>query len=52
MREDNPLLTAPDCFITPHMAWMPTEARTRLIDIAVNNVRAWTEGHPINNVAK
>ena len=51
MRADNPLLTAPNCFITPHMAWMPTEARTRLIDIAVNNLRAFISGNPINNVA-
>lgn len=51
MRSDNPLLGAPNCFITPHMAWMPTEARLRLIDIAVNNVRAFVNGSPINNVA-
>ena len=51
MRADNPLLTAPNCFITPHMAWMPTEARTRLINIAVNNLRAFISGDPINNVA-
>ena len=51
MRADNPLLTAPNCFITPHMAWMSTEARTRLIGIAVNNVRAFVDGKPINNVA-
>ena len=51
MRADNPLLTAPNCFITPHMAWMPTEARSRLIDIAVNNLRAYISGNPINNVA-
>lgn len=52
MRDDNPLLTAPDCFITPHMAWMPTEARSRLIDIAVSNVRAWISGSPINDVTR
>ena len=52
MRDDNPLLTAPNCFITPHMAWMPTEARTRLIDIAVNNVRAWVSGDPVNDVTR
>ena len=52
MRDDNPLLTAPNCFITPHMAWMPTEARARLIDIAVNNIRAWMDGDPVNNVAR
>lgn len=51
MRADNPLLSAPNCFITPHMAWMPTEARTRLINIAVNNLRAFVSGAPINNVA-
>ncbi len=51
MRADNPLLGAPNCFITPHMAWMPTEARSRLIDIAVNNLRAYLNGKPINNVA-
>ena len=51
MRADNPLLTAPNCFITPHMAWMSREARIRLIDIAVNNVRAFAAGQPSNNVA-
>ncbi len=51
MRADNPLLSAPNCIITPHMAWMPTEARIRLINIAVNNVRAFLSGQPINNVA-
>ncbi len=49
---DNPLLTAPNCHITPHLAWMTTAARTRLIDIAVKNVRAFLAGAPINNVAK
>ena len=52
MREDNPLLTAPECFITPHMAWMSKEARTRLIDIAVNNIRQWINGTAINVVNK
>ena len=51
MQADNPLLSAPNCFITPHMAWMSTEARTRLIDIAVNNIRAYLAGAPVNNVA-
>lgn len=49
---DNPLLTAPNCHITPHLAWMTTAARKRLIDIAVKNVRAFLSGAPINNVAK
>ena len=52
MRADNPLLEAPNCFITPHMAWMPTEARARLINIAVENIRAFLAGAPINNVVK
>jgi len=52
MQADNPLLSAPNCFITPHMAWMSTEARTRLIDIAVNNIRAYLAGAPVNNVAR
>ena len=51
MQADNPLLSAPNCFITPHMAWMTKEARIRLIDIAVNNLRAFLDGKPINNVA-
>ena len=51
MQADNPLLSAKNCFITPHMAWMSREARTRLIDIAVNNIRAYRDGAPINNVA-
>ena len=52
MRADNPLLQAPNCFITPHMAWMPTEARIRLINIAVNNIRAFLAGEPVNSVVK
>ena len=51
MQADNPLLSAPNCFITPHMAWMTKEARIRLIDIAVNNLRTFLDGKPINNVA-
>ena len=47
---DNPLLSAPNAFITPHIAWATTEARTRLIDIAAGNIRAFAEGSPINVV--
>ncbi len=50
IRADNPLLNAPNCFITPHMAWMPTAARIRLINIAVSNVRTFLAGSPINKV--
>ena len=47
---DNPLLTAPNSFITPHIAWATTEARTRLIEIAAGNVKAFIEGTPKNRV--
>ena len=49
---DNPLLTARHCFITPHIAWASTDARHRLMDIAVSNLKAWQEGHPVNDVTK
>lgn len=45
---DNPLLLCENAFLTPHIAWATLEARTRLIDIAVNNVRAFAEGKPVN----
>lgn len=51
-REDNPLLTAKNCFLTPHIAWATTEARTRLMEIAVNNLKSYLDGNVINNVAK
>ena len=49
---DNPLLSAKNCFITPHIAWATKEARTRLMDIAVNNLKSYQKGDIINNVAK
>ena len=51
-RADNPLLSAKNCFITPHIAWATKEARTRLMDIAVNNLKSYQKGDIINNVAK
>lgn len=50
--KDNPLLTAKNCFITPHIAWATKEARNRLMDIAVNNLKSYIAGNIINNVAK
>jgi len=50
--KDNPLLTARNCFITPHIAWATKEARIRLMDIAVNNLKGYIKGNIINNVAK
>lgn len=47
---DNPLLTAPNCIITPHMAWAQGEARQRLIDSTASNIRAFLEGCPQNVV--
>jgi len=47
---DNPLLTAPNCLITPHLAWASAAARRRLIDIAAGNFRAFLEGHPVNAI--
>ena len=47
---DNPLLQAPNCIITPHMAWAPVESRQRLMDCAADNLRAFLEGSPQNVV--
>ena len=46
----NPLLSAPNCILTPHMAWTPVEARQRIIDITNSNIRAYLKGEPINVV--
>ncbi len=48
--EDNPLLTAPNTFITPHIAWATAEARQRLLDIALANIKAFLDGAPQNRV--
>ena len=50
MKEDNPLLTAPNCIITPHMAWAPIESRQRLLDCVVQNIQAFLNGTPQNIV--
>ena len=49
---DNPLLTAPNCTITPHIAWAPLEARQRILDISVNNIRCFLNNESINVVNK
>ena len=49
-RPDNPLLSAPHCLVTPHIAWAPRESRQRLMDVAVENVRSFLEGRPQNVV--
>lgn len=48
----NPLLSARNSFITPHIAWATKEARIRLMQIAVNNLKEFKNGNVINNVAK
>jgi glycerate dehydrogenase len=47
---DNPLLTAPRCLITPHLAWAARASRQRLMDAVVENVRAFLAGTPVNVV--
>mgnify|MGYP003399125335 CR=1 FL=1 len=47
---DNPLLTARNCYLTPHIAWGSTAARQRLMQILVGNVKAYLAGHPVNIV--
>lgn len=46
----SPLLTARNCYITPHIAWATLAARRRLMDIAINNVKAFLRGEPVNVV--
>jgi len=47
---DNPLFTAKNCFITPHIAWATRAARSRLMDASIENVRAFLSGKPKNVV--
>jgi glycerate dehydrogenase len=47
---NNPLLKAKNCIITPHISWAPKESRQRLMDIAVNNLKAFIQGKAVNVV--
>ena len=49
---DNPLLTARNCHITPHIAWASQAARARLIDTLTSNLKGYISGNVVNNVAK
>ena len=51
VREDNPLMTAPNMIITPHIAWASRESRKRLMDIAVDNLKSFLQGRPQNVVS-
>ena len=51
-KADNPLLTARNCYITPHIAWASAAARERLMGILLDNLKGYMEGKVINNVAK
>jgi glycerate dehydrogenase len=47
---DNPLLTAKNCYITPHISWATKSARARLMQIAIDNVQAFLDGKSANVV--
>ena len=51
-KADNPLLQAKNCIITPHISWAPKESRQRIMDITVDNVKAFLNGAPQNVVNK
>jgi len=50
IKDNNPLLTAKNCIITPHISWAPKESRQRLMDAAVANLAAWSSGKAQNVV--
>ncbi|MFI1743486.1 D-2-hydroxyacid dehydrogenase [Thalassobellus sediminis] len=50
IKAENPLLNAKNCIITPHVAWAPKEARTRLMNITAKNLEAYLNGSPVNVV--
>ncbi len=52
IKAENPLLTAKNCIITPHISWAPRESRQRLLNIAVDNLTSFLSGEPINVVSR
>ena len=52
IKADNPLLQAKNCILTPHISWAPKESRQRIMDITVDNVKAFLNGAPQNVVNK
>lgn len=51
-KADNPLFHAKNCIITPHVSWATFEARSRLMDTVVNNIKAFLKGAPVNVITK
>lgn len=51
-QDNNPLLTAKNCVVTPHNAWMSKEARERMMNIVTKNIQAFIKGSPVNVVNK
>lgn len=49
-RPDNPLISAPNIFITPHIAWASKEARQTICDVSAGNLKSWMEGGVLNRV--
>lgn len=47
---ENPLLTAPNCIITPHMAWAPIESRQRILETTTKSIQAFLDDRPVNTV--
>ncbi len=52
IKDNNPLLKAKNCIITPHISWAPKESRQRIMDCAAENLKAYMAGAPINVVNK
>lgn len=50
IRSDNPLLTAPNCLITPHISWASHECRDRIMKISADNLKGFLEGNAVNVV--
>ena len=49
---DNPLLKAKNCIITPHISWAAQASRQRIMDITVDNIKAFLDGNTVNRVNK
>ena len=50
MAESNPLMGAPNCIVTPHIAWCPIESRQKIMDCNVRSITAFLDSNPINTV--